>query len=54
MLASRAAIMNEEIAARLCPSPDTVKNRVVHIIHKPGVADRTRAAVMAVRRGLLG
>ncbi|MFN8521932.1 MAG: LuxR C-terminal-related transcriptional regulator [Chloroflexota bacterium] len=44
---------NKEIAARLYLSPDTVKNHVVHIIQKLRVADRTQAAVVAVREGLL-
>src|SRR5688500_3931827 len=45
-------LTNKEIASRLCLSPDTVKNHVVHIIQKLGVSDRTQAAVMAVRQGL--
>jgi DNA-binding CsgD family transcriptional regulator len=44
---------NKEIASRLCLSPDTVKNHVVHIIQKLGVSDRTQAAVMAVRQGMI-
>jgi DNA-binding CsgD family transcriptional regulator len=47
-------LTNKEIASRLCLSPDTVKNHVVHIIQKLGVSDRTQAAVMAVRQGLIG
>jgi DNA-binding CsgD family transcriptional regulator len=46
-------LTNKEIASRLCLSPDTVKNHVVHIIQKLGVSDRTQAAVMAVRQGLI-
>jgi DNA-binding CsgD family transcriptional regulator len=46
-------LTNKEIASRLTLSPDTVKNHVVHIIQKLGVADRTQAAVMAVRQGLI-
>lgn len=46
-------LTNKEIAGRLCLSPDTVKNHVVHIIQKLGVGDRTQAAVAAVRGGLL-
>ncbi len=47
-------LTNKEIANRLILSPDTVKNHVVHIIQKLGVSDRTQAAVMAVRQGLIG
>ncbi len=46
-------LTNKEIANRLCLSPDTVKNHVVHIIQKLGVSDRTQAAVLAVRQGLI-
>ena len=46
-------LTNKEIAGRLCLSPDTVKNHVVHIIQKLGVSDRTQAAVMAVRQGMI-
>ena len=46
-------LTNKEIASRLCLSPDTVKNHVVHIIQKLGVSDRTQAAVMAVRHGMI-
>jgi DNA-binding CsgD family transcriptional regulator len=46
-------LTNKEIASRLCLSPDTVKNHVVHIIQKLGVSDRTQAAVMAVRQGMI-
>lgn len=46
-------LTNKEIASRLCLSPDTVKNHVVHIIQKLGVSDRTQAAVTAVRQGLI-
>lgn len=44
---------NKEIAARLYLSPDTVKNHVVHVIQKLGVSDRTQAAVVAIRHGLV-
>lgn len=46
-------LTNKEIATQLYLSPDTVKNHVVHIIQKLGVSDRTQAAVMAVRQGLI-
>ena len=47
-------LTNKEIARRLYLSPDTIKNHVVHIIQKLGVSDRTQAAVVAVRQGLVG
>ncbi|MFN0072309.1 MAG: LuxR C-terminal-related transcriptional regulator [Chloroflexota bacterium] len=46
-------LTNKEIGRRLNLSPDTVKNHVVHIIEKLGVSDRTQAAVMAIRMGLI-
>lgn len=44
---------NPQIAAELVVSSGTVKNHVEHIIGKLGVSDRTQAAVLAVRAGLL-
>lgn len=46
-------LTNKEIARRLKISTDTVKNHVVHIITKLGATDRTQAAVIAIRSGLL-
>jgi DNA-binding CsgD family transcriptional regulator/GAF domain-containing protein len=46
-------LTNKEIGKRLNLSPDTVKNHVVQIIEKLGVSDRTQAAVMAIRMGLI-
>ncbi len=46
-------LTNKEIAARIHYSVGTVKNVVAQIIDKLGVSDRTQAAVMAVRAGLL-
>ena len=44
---------NKEIARRLSLSEKTVKTHVSHILQKLGVADRTQAALLAVRRGLV-
>ena len=45
-------LSNKEIAQALEISYETVKEHVQHILRKVGVADRTQAAVWAVRRGL--
>jgi two-component system response regulator DegU len=44
---------NEEIAQLLFISPHTVKNHVSNIYRKLYVNDRTRAALQAVRMGLV-
>jgi len=44
---------NPEIAGKLHLAPGTVRNYVSAILAKLGVSDRTQAAVVAVRRGLL-
>ena len=49
-----AGLTNREIAERLRWSVGTVKKYVQRILEKLDVSDRTQAAVMAVRRGLLG
>jgi DNA-binding NarL/FixJ family response regulator len=46
-------LTNKEIGARLAISEDTVKKHVQNIIWKLRAADRTQAAIMAYRRGLL-
>lgn len=46
-------LTNKEIAQSLHISYETVKEHVQHILRKVGVADRTQAAVWAVRRGLV-
>jgi len=44
---------NKEIARRLALSEKTVKTHVSNILQKLGVSDRTQAALLAVRRGLV-
>ena len=44
---------NVEIAAALGISPHTVKSHVIHIFNKFGVNDRTQAAVLATRHGII-
>jgi DNA-binding NarL/FixJ family response regulator len=44
-------LSNKEIAQALDISYETVKEHVQHILRKLGVADRTQAAVWAVRKG---
>jgi len=46
-------LTNKEIAGALKISYETVKEHVQHILRKVGVADRTQAAVWAVRKGLV-
>jgi DNA-binding NarL/FixJ family response regulator len=44
---------NQEIATRLILSPTTIKTHVQNILQKLEVSDRTQAAVLAVRCGLI-
>ena len=46
-------LTNAEIAARLDIAWTTARTHVVHILDKLGAQDRTEAAVIAVRRGLV-
>jgi len=46
-------LTNTMIGERLVISPTTVKSHVQSILHKMDVSDRTQAAVLAVRRGLV-
>ncbi|MDP2731127.1 MAG: response regulator transcription factor [Dehalococcoidales bacterium] len=44
---------NREIALKLVVSEDTIKTHVARILTKLNVSDRTRAAVVATRKGLI-
>jgi DNA-binding NarL/FixJ family response regulator len=44
---------NQAIAETLCVSIPTVKTHVQHILHKLHVADRTQAALLAMRQALV-
>ena len=46
-------LTNADIAARLFLSEGTVRNYVSQILSKLGVTDRTQAAVVALRHGLV-
>jgi DNA-binding NarL/FixJ family response regulator len=46
-------LSNPEIAQRLHLAPGTVRNYVSAILQKLGVSDRTQAAVVALKRGLV-
>lgn len=46
-------LFNKEIAYKLSISEKTVKNHVSNIFKKIGVADRTQAAVYAIRSGIV-
>jgi DNA-binding NarL/FixJ family response regulator len=44
---------NKQIARRLRIAEKTVKTHMSHILQKLGVPDRTAAAVLAIRQGLI-
>ncbi len=46
-------LTNRGIALRLVVEPDTIKDHVQSIIKKLGATDRTHAAVIAIRRGIV-
>lgn len=46
-------LTNQQIAAAMEISYETVKEHIQHILRKLGVTDRTQAAVWAVRKGLV-
>lgn len=45
---------NKQIAAQLSISEETVKSRVKNILSKLGANDRTHAAIIGVKRGIIG
>lgn len=46
-------LSNADLAARLAISPNTAKNHVASILAKLGVASRTQAVRIAIRRGIV-
>jgi DNA-binding NarL/FixJ family response regulator len=46
-------LRNKEIGATLAISEETVQGHMKHILSKMGVNDRTRAAVVAMQRGII-
>jgi DNA-binding NarL/FixJ family response regulator len=51
LIAARNA--NKQIADQLSISEDTVKSRVKNILSKLGANDRTHAAMIALKRGII-
>lgn len=45
---------NKQIADRLAVTEDTIKGRVKNILSKLGANDRTHAAIIGIRRGIIG
>jgi DNA-binding NarL/FixJ family response regulator len=45
---------NKQIADRLAVTEDTIKGRVKNILSKLGANDRTHAAIIGVKRGIIG
>jgi DNA-binding NarL/FixJ family response regulator len=50
----REGLANKQIARRLGISERTVKAHLTSVFQRIGVTDRTQAAVLAVRGGLVG
>lgn len=48
-----AGSANKQIAAQLSVTEDTVKGRVKNILSKLGASDRTQAAMIALKRGII-
>lgn len=46
-------LSNHEIAHKLCITTETVRSHLRHIMDKIGANDRTQAAILAIRDGLL-
>jgi DNA-binding NarL/FixJ family response regulator len=49
-----AGTANKQIADRLSVTEDTIKGRVKNILSKLGANDRTHAAIIGVKRGIIG
>jgi DNA-binding NarL/FixJ family response regulator len=45
---------NKQIADRLAVTEDTIKGRVKNILSKLGANDRTHAAIIGIKRGIIG
>ena len=45
---------NKQIADRLAVTEDTIKGRVKNILAKLGASDRTHAAIIGMKRGIIG
>lgn len=48
-----AGLSNNDVAATLAISPETVKTHITHIFNKLGVCDRTQAAIRGVHLGII-
>jgi DNA-binding CsgD family transcriptional regulator len=48
-----AGMPNAEIGRELYVSPETVKTHLGHVIRKLGARDRTHAAVIGLKQGLI-
>ncbi len=46
-------LTNQQIADELCISKNTVRNHVINLLEKLGTRDRTEAAAVAIKRGLV-
>ncbi|MBX9668610.1 MAG: LuxR C-terminal-related transcriptional regulator [Candidatus Obscuribacterales bacterium] len=46
-------LKNNEIAEELCVTIDTVKSHMSRIMYQLSASDRTQAALMALRRGIV-
>jgi DNA-binding NarL/FixJ family response regulator len=54
LMAVAAGKSNKQVARELTVSEDTVKGHLKIIFTKLGVADRTQAVMVAMRRGIIG
>ena len=48
-----AGLKNNQIAARLFISPETVKSHLTNLLNKLGARDRNHAGLLALRLGLV-